>query len=73
MFEPESHETMVSVGSLPAGITALRRLKHLGLGNCLTAPLTHSISRLTGLTSLEISQDDLEAACIAEELTIEAR
>lgn len=47
-------EDGLSVDGLPEGITALQRLQHLRLGNCMTAPLTHGISRLTQLTCLEI-------------------
>jgi hypothetical protein len=37
-------------------MTALQRLRHLRLVNCVTDPLT-CISRLTQLTSLEVLQD----------------
>ena len=63
MHEPESYETMFTVGGLPEGITALQRLQHLRLRDCVTAPLALGISRLTQLTSLEIlSGDPLEQA-----------
>jgi hypothetical protein len=51
-------EDTLSVDGLPEGITALQRLQRLRLGNCMTAPLTHAISRLTQLTCLEITQHE---------------
>jgi hypothetical protein len=44
---------------LPEGITALQRLQHLRLGNCMSSPRTQSISRLTQLSCLEITHDEL--------------
>lgn len=46
--------------SVPAGITALQHLQHLGLWDCVTAPLPRTLSRMTQLTSLDITQDDDE-------------
>ena len=43
--------------SVPAGITALQRLQHLGLRNTVTAPLPRTLSQLTCLTSLDVTQD----------------
>ena len=43
---------------MPEGITTLQRLRHLQLGNCVTAPLPQSISRLTQLTCLTIIQHE---------------
>lgn len=48
---------MFTAGGLPEGITALQRLQRLRLFNCVTAPLTSGISRLTQLTSLEVLSD----------------
>ena len=46
------------IGGLPEEITALQRLQHLRLDNCVTAPLTQSISCLTQLSHLEITQNE---------------
>jgi hypothetical protein len=43
--------------SVPAGITALQHLQHLGLRNCVTAPLPRSLSQMTRLTSLDVTQE----------------
>jgi hypothetical protein len=59
MHDLDTPQDMFSVGGLPDGITALQRLQHLRLDNCVTAPLTQSISGLTQLTCLEITQDEL--------------
>lgn len=67
MHEVESHEWMFAVDGLPEGITALQRLQHLRLANCLVKPLTLSISQLTQLTSLEILDEDLMAAGIHDD------
>lgn len=67
MHEVESHEWMFAVDGLPEGISALQRLQHLRLANCLVKPLTVSISQLTQLTSLEILDEDLMAACIHDD------
>ena len=58
MHELASSEGFI-VGGLPEGITALQRLQHLRLDKCVTAAPTHSISRLTQLTCLEVTQDEL--------------
>lgn len=50
--------TRFCVGGLPEELAALQRLQHLQLGNCVTAPLTQSISCLTQLTHLEITQNE---------------
>lgn len=59
MHDLDTPKNMFSVGGLPEGISALQRLQHLRLDNCMTAPLTQSISHLTQLTCLEITQDEL--------------
>ena len=59
MHDLDMPRDMFSVGGLLEGITAVQRLQHLRLDNCVTAPLTQSISRLTQLTCLEIAQDEL--------------
>ena len=46
------------VCSVPAGITALRHLQHLELRDCVTAALPRSLSQMTRLTSLVITQDE---------------
>ena len=48
--------TSPHVCSIPAGITALQRLQHLGLQHCVRAPLPRSLSQMTWLTSLSIMQ-----------------
>jgi hypothetical protein len=57
MNHVDIYGTMFTGGGLPEGITALQRLQHLRLFNCVTAPLTSGISRLTQLTSLTILGD----------------
>jgi hypothetical protein len=52
--ELDTTEMVFTVGGLPEGITALQRLQHLRLGNCMTEPLAVGVSRLTQLTSLKI-------------------
>jgi hypothetical protein len=59
MLEVASYATMFTVGGLPEGITALQRLQHLRLTDCVTAPLALGIDQLTQLTSLEIFSGDL--------------
>ena len=46
--------------SVPADITALQHLQHLGLRDCVTEPLPRSLSQMTQLTSLDITQDEYE-------------
>lgn len=58
MLYPHDLDSMFTVGGLPEGITALQRLQRLQLDNCVTEPLARSISQLTQLTSLDLSQDD---------------
>ena len=43
--------------SIPARITALRRLQHLGLQHCVHAPLPSTLSQMTWLTSLKVAQN----------------
>ena len=57
----DTYETMFTVGGLPEGITALQRLQHLRLYNCLTEPLAGGISRLSQLTSVSIISSDLHS------------
>jgi hypothetical protein len=69
MLDPHTLDSMFTVGGLPEGITALQRLQHLRLGNCVTEPLARDIRQMTQLTSLDLLQDrpdvydlDLEGA-----------
>jgi hypothetical protein len=57
MLDPHSLDSMFTVGGLLEGITALQRLQHLRLGNCVTQPLAHGVSQMTHLTSLDLLQD----------------
>lgn len=59
MHQVDMYETMFTVGGLPEGITALRRLQHLRLGDCITEPLACDLSQFTQLTSLEIPTKDV--------------
>jgi hypothetical protein len=59
MYREEWDWMRFSVGGLPKGITALQSLQHLRLEECVMAPLTSGIKRLTQLTSLEIVCDQL--------------
>lgn len=56
MLQPYTLDTMFTVGSLPEGITALQRLQHLRLADCVTEPLARGIGQMTQLTSLEFWQ-----------------
>ena len=42
--------------SIPASITALRQLQHLGLEDFVRAPLPRTLSQMTRLTSLKVAQ-----------------
>jgi hypothetical protein len=48
-----SRDNMFTVGDAEA-LTALHRLRHLQLSNCMTAPLTQGITQMTNLTTLGI-------------------
>ena len=41
--------------NIPAGITMLHRLQHLGLRHCVTGPLPRSMRQMTQLTSLDVT------------------
>jgi hypothetical protein len=45
-------------GGLSEGITALQQLARLRLQNVLTAPLIHTVSELTNLTSIALCSED---------------
>ena len=46
--------------SVPAGITVLQRLQHLGLRHCVAGPLPRSMRQMTQLTSLDVMQQEYD-------------